>query len=570
MARRIKASYIDIDGSASGQVLASNGTVVYWANVASNTSVNTDAQYVWTNTHTFNLTINGTANNALNANNSAFLGGNSATDLRTYADNKAANAYSNAISYSGNAAAAYANAIAYSGNAAQAYANAIAYSGNAAAAYANAVVFASNASNINTGTLAEARLPYRMDQNVRTTDNPTFANLTLTGSLSISGNVNVVGANTLSIVDNFIYLNSNNTVDNEDVGIVANYNDGTYRHAGIFRDASDGYWKVFDSYLPEPDANVNIDTTNTSFQLANFQAKSLALGNTSINWFVANSTATTLSGNVTISGAVIANGGAGTTGQVLTTNGTAVYWAGASGGFTNGQSISVNNFVITGAVTANSSNGTTGQVLTTNGSAVYWATTSTANGSAYINDLYDTFTANGTQNTFTLSQTSTTNTSIVTINGVIQQPVYVYSISNNTLTFTANPAANDVIDVRYFKVSGVTSNGEVSLAQGYINSGSINTTSTSATLCDSFNATTYRSAKYLVQITDNTNNSYHVSELLVIHNSGNSYLTESGIAFTNTSLGTFSTNVDSGSIRVYVTPTSANSTVKTVRTSIGV
>jgi hypothetical protein len=131
-----------------------------------------------------------------------------------------------------------------------------------------------------------------MDQNVRTTDNVSFSSLTLTGSLSISGNVNVIGSNTLSIVDNFIYLNSNNTVDNEDLGIVGNYNTTGnslgYAHSGIFRDASDGIWKVFDGYKPEPDANVNIDTTNTTFQLANFQANTLYLGNTSTNWLVAN------------------------------------------------------------------------------------------------------------------------------------------------------------------------------------------------------------------------------------------------------------------------------------------
>lgn len=262
-------------------------------------------------------------NNALTSNNSSFLNGNSAANLQSYADDKAANAYSNAVSYANNlrldsvtntsvtfvavansvktaydaaivaqgmATNAYSNSVTYTNNrAANAYSNAVAYTDIAAAnTYSNAVVFASNATNINVGTLAEARLPYRMDQNVRTTDSVTFGNLVLTGSLSISGNVNVVGANTLSVVDNFIYLNANNTVDNEDIGIVGNYNDGTYRHAGIFRDASDGFWKVFDSYEPEPDANVNINTTNTTFHLANFQANTLILGNTSVNWFTAN------------------------------------------------------------------------------------------------------------------------------------------------------------------------------------------------------------------------------------------------------------------------------------------
>ena len=54
-------------------------------------------------------------NSALTSNNSAYLGGTAAASyaLQTYVDNKAGNAYSNAISYSGNAAAAYANAVSY-------------------------------------------------------------------------------------------------------------------------------------------------------------------------------------------------------------------------------------------------------------------------------------------------------------------------------------------------------------------------------------------------------------------------------------------------------------------------
>lgn len=46
---------------------------------------------------------------------------------------------------------------------------------------------------------------------------------------------------------------------------------------------------------------------------------------------------------------------------------------GVGGGFSNGNSISVNNFVITGSFTANGAVGTNGQVLTSNGSKSYWA-----------------------------------------------------------------------------------------------------------------------------------------------------------------------------------------------------
>lgn len=132
-----------------------------------------------------------------------------------------------------------------------------------------------NASNISNGTLSEPRLPYRIDQNVRTTDNVQFNSLTLSGDLSVSGNVVTVSANNLVVTDSMIYLNANSEVTNPDVGIAANYNDGTYRHTGFFRDASDGTWKVFDKYTPEPDANVYINTSHASFNLANFQANTV-------------------------------------------------------------------------------------------------------------------------------------------------------------------------------------------------------------------------------------------------------------------------------------------------------
>jgi hypothetical protein len=105
-------------------------------------------------------------------------------------------------------------------------------------------------------------------------------NLTVAGDLTISGNVTTINANNLSIVDNMIYLNSNSTNSNPDIGFAANYNDGTYHHTGFFRDHSTGVWKVFDGYLPEPDASPFIDQSNNSFNIAPFQANNIYVGNT--------------------------------------------------------------------------------------------------------------------------------------------------------------------------------------------------------------------------------------------------------------------------------------------------
>jgi predicted heme/steroid binding protein len=59
---------------------------------------------------------------------------------------------------------------------------------------------------------------------------------------------------------------------NPDLGWAAGYNDGTYHHTGIFRDATDGVYKFFQGYLPEPDISPFIDTSDPSFQLAQVQA----------------------------------------------------------------------------------------------------------------------------------------------------------------------------------------------------------------------------------------------------------------------------------------------------------
>jgi hypothetical protein len=115
-------------------------------------------------------------------------------------------------------------------------------------------------------------------QSVGTTDNVIFGNINASGDVQIDGNLIVSGttitinATELAIADNLIYLNEGSTITNPDLGFVGNYNDGIYHHAGFFRDASDGYWKVFDGYVPEPDASPSIDITHPSFNLANLQA----------------------------------------------------------------------------------------------------------------------------------------------------------------------------------------------------------------------------------------------------------------------------------------------------------
>lgn len=100
------------------------------------------------------------------------------------------------------------------------------------------------------------------------------ANITID---SVSGDTFVVTkADTGSYVSGGVVRGK--SAANPDLGFAAGYNDGTYHHAGFFRDASDGVWKVFDGYDPEPDESVFINTSHASFALADFQADSIKAG----------------------------------------------------------------------------------------------------------------------------------------------------------------------------------------------------------------------------------------------------------------------------------------------------
>lgn len=104
-----------------------------------------------------------------------------------------------------------------------------------------------------------------------------------------------------------------------------------------------------------------------------------------------------------------------------------------------------------------SANGSTsGQILTSNGSVVYWANNAggSGGGSTIAAISYDTFTANGTQNTFTLSTSvSNQNNTLVAVNGLVLTPASDYTVSGTTLTLLYTPAANAEIEVKKFTIS---------------------------------------------------------------------------------------------------------------------
>lgn len=158
--------------------------------------------------------------------------------------------------------------------------------------------------------------------------------------------------------------------------------------------------------------------------------------------------------NIVINGAVTANSSNGTAGQILTSNGSTVYWSTPSTGFTNGQSISVNDLNINGSVSIDGSTGTAGQVLTTDGTTTYWSTVVSNDSISAV--VSQQFTANGTQNSFSVSGGYIPYAIEVYVNGVKQIPAGVDVIvsSGSSVNFIIPPGNNDIVDVFGFRPAG--------------------------------------------------------------------------------------------------------------------
>ena len=135
-------------------------------------------------------------------------------------------------------------------------------------------------SNITTD-ISDNTVTIGLDNSISLGGITTSGDITVGGNLTVNGTTITVNSETLNIADNMIYLNSEDSagspVVSVDLGWAGNRNEGSgYAHTGLFRDATDGTFKVYDGYTPEPDASLEIDTTDPSFSLAPFAASTFS------------------------------------------------------------------------------------------------------------------------------------------------------------------------------------------------------------------------------------------------------------------------------------------------------
>lgn len=264
------------------------------------------------------------------------------------ASGKATTAYSNAVSTAAadatsKADAAYSNAVSKVG---EAYTNAISYANTvSSAAYTNAIAYA--AANTYVNQTFAALTGAAFTGNVSTNGTLTTVDAVIQGNLTVSGTTTYINTTTLNIGDNIITLNADaNGSPTENAGIEVNR--GTSANASIRWNETTDRWQLsansatFLNIATTDDVATATASSNTAYANAISYANTVAaLAYSNAQMYVIQALAGymqlgggTFTGNVTFSeSTIVANGSVGTSGHVLTTNGSGgMYWAAPAGG----------------------------------------------------------------------------------------------------------------------------------------------------------------------------------------------------------------------------------------------
>jgi metal-responsive CopG/Arc/MetJ family transcriptional regulator len=114
------------------------------------------------------------------------------------------------------------------------------------------------------------------------TGTTTTADLTVTGNLTVNGTTTTVSSTNLEVTDPLIYIGTGNSANSKDLGVVGHFDNGTYQHTGIVRDATDGKWKLFSGVTTEPSDTIDFATyTKDTLVMGALEATSATIGNVS-------------------------------------------------------------------------------------------------------------------------------------------------------------------------------------------------------------------------------------------------------------------------------------------------
>ena len=139
---------------------------------------------------------------------------------------------------------------------------------------------------------------------------------------------------------------------------------------------------------------------------------------------------------------------------------------------------------------------------------------------------------------------------------------------SNTRVLKSGDTMTGVLTITNSGIGLLVGNAAVTyeLAVGSLNV-TTNTVTTSATgqvVLDSFATTKHASAKYFVQVKSEYND-YHTTEIVLVQDATNVWLTEYGSIQTGASLGSFSADINGGNARLLFNAENATNTIRAVR-----
>ena len=181
-----------------------------------------------------------------------------------------------------------------------------------------------------------------------------------------------------------------------------------------------------------------------------------------------------------------------------------------------------------------------------------------------------TLAVNGT-NSIATSVSSGTYT--ITNNGILSFNTRTGAVtltSSDVTTALGYTPANKAGDTLSGSFTGITNIGANTVTHTHSDrtTRTFVTASTAQVAIDNFSSTSYRSAKYYVQMTSGS--SYHVIELSLVHNGTTVYLSQYGEIFSTSSLGTFDATITGSTLSLFLTATNSVTTVKMIRDVINI
>jgi hypothetical protein len=134
---------------------------------------------------------------------------------------------------------------------------------------------------------------------------------------------------------------------------------------------------------------------------------------------------------------------------------------------------------------------------------------------------------------------------------VITNTSNAYDTSSGALVVNGGAGFASTVFAQSFSVNG---------GYDFINSSLVTSTTTADQVALSINSAVFRTLKITVQVKSSTN--FHSQEILMTHDGTDVYMTEYAAVYTSAVMTTFNGDINSGNIRLLVTPTNAISSYK--------